>query len=307
MKILENNKKKLIVLTGTTCTGKSLTALNLNDLISSEIISADSMLVYRYFDIGTAKPTKEILSKTKHHLVDIVDPDDEFDAWKFMELSREVIDKSNLNNFIVVGGTQLYIKSLIEGLTFDISKNDDIRKSIVKDLELYGIDHLYSKLKELDSEGAAMISSNDKQRIIRYLEINYMTGQRVSQVFKMKSNQKIQNVDYVKVALSIDRESVNTLINQRVDQMIRDGLVQEVVELKKKYNKKIKPFNSIGYKEISLYLNSEVSLDKAVELIKIRTRQFAKRQRTWLRKDEEIKWFDHVEDLINFCTKYTLS
>ncbi len=307
MKILENNKKKLIVLTGTTCTGKSLTALNLNDLISSEIISADSMLVYRYFDIGTAKPTKEILTKTKHHLVDIVDPDDEFDAWKFMELSREVIDKSNLNNFIVVGGTQLYIKSLIEGLTFDISKNDDIRKSIVKDLELYGIDHLYSKLKELDSEGAAMISSNDKQRIIRYLEINYMTGQRVSQVFKMKSNQKIQNVDYVKVALSIDRESVNTLINQRVDQMIRDGLVQEVVELKKKYNKKIKPFNSIGYKEISLYLNSEVSLDKAVELIKIRTRQFAKRQRTWLRKDEEIKWFDHVEDLINFCTKYTLS
>ena len=307
MKILENNKKKLIVLTGTTCTGKSLTALNLNDLISSEIISADSMLVYRYFDIGTAKPTKEILTKTKHHLVDIVDPDDEFDAWKFMELSREVIDKSNLNNFIVVGGTQLYIKSLIEGLTFDISKNDDIRKSIVKDLELYGIDHLYSKLKELDSEGAAMISSNDKQRIIRYLEINYTTGQRVSQVFKMKSNQKIQNVDYVKVALSIDRESVNTLINQRVDQMIRDGLVQEVVELKKKYNKKIKPFNSIGYKEISLYLNSEVSLDKAVELIKIRTRQFAKRQRTWLRKDEEIKWFNHVEDLINFCTKYTLS
>ena len=307
MKISENNKKKLIVLTGTTCTGKSLTALNLNDLISSEIISADSMLVYRYFDIGTAKPTKEILSKTKHHLVDIVDPDDEFDAWKFMELSREVIDKSNLNNFIVVGGTQLYIKSLIEGLTFDISKNDDIRKSILKDLELYGIDHLYSKLKELDSEGAAMISSNDKQRIIRYLEINYMTGQRVSQVFKMKSNQKIQNVDYVKVALSIDRESVNTLINQRVDQMIRDGLVQEVVELKKKYNKKIKPFNSIGYKEISLYLNSEVSLDKAVELIKIRTRQFAKRQRTWLRKDEEIKWFDHVEDLINFCTKYTFS
>ena len=307
MKISENNKKKLIVLTGTTCTGKSLTALNLNDLISSEIISADSMLVYRYFDIGTAKPTKEILTKTKHHLVDIVDPDDEFDAWKFMELSREVIDKSNLNNFIVVGGTQLYIKSLIEGLTFDISKNDDIRKSIVKDLELYGIDHLYSKLKELDSEGAAMISSNDKQRIIRYLEINYMTGQRVSQVFKMKSNQKIQNVDYVKVALSIDRESVNTLINQRVDQMIRDGLVQEVVELKKKYNKKIKPFNSIGYKEISLYLNSEVSLDKAVELIKIRTRQFAKRQRTWLRKDEEIKWFNHVEDLINFCTIYTLS
>ena len=307
MKILENNKKKLIVLTGTTCTGKSLTALNLNDLISSEIISADSMLVYRYFDIGTAKPTKEILTKTKHHLVDIVDPDDEFDAWKFMELSREVIDKSNLNNFIVVGGTQLYIKSLIEGLTFDISKNDDIRKSIVKDLELYGIDHLYSKLKELDSEGAAMISSNDKQRIIRYLEINYTTGQRVSQVFKMKSNQKIQNVDYVKVALSIDRESVNTLINQRVDQMIRDGLVQEVVELQEKYNKKIKPFNSIGYKEISLYLNSEVSLDQAVELIKIRTRQFAKRQRTWLRKDEEIKWFDHVEDLINFCTKYTFS
>ena len=307
MKISENNKKKLIVLTGTTCTGKTLTALNLNDLISLELLSADSMLVYRYFDIGTAKPTKEILSNTKHHLVDIVDPDDEFDAWKFMELSREVIDKSNLNNFIVVGGTQLYIKSLIEGLTFDISKNDDIRKSIVKDLELYGIDHLYSKLKELDSEGAAMISSNDKQRIIRYLEINYMTGQRVSQVFKMKSNQKIQNVDYVKVALSIDRESVNTLINQRVDQMIRDGLVQEVVELKKKYNKKIKPFNSIGYKEISLYLNSEVSLDKAVELIKIRTRQFAKRQRTWLRKDEEIKWFDHVEDLINFCTKYTLS
>jgi tRNA dimethylallyltransferase len=307
LKISENNKKKLIVLTGTTCTGKSLIALNLNDLISSEIISADSMLVYRYFDIGTAKPTKEILSKTKHHLVDIVDPDDEFDAWKFMELSREVIDKSNLNNFIVVGGTQLYIKSLIEGLTFDISKNDDVRKSIVKDLELYGIDHLYSKLKELDSEGAAMISSNDKQRIIRYLEINYITGQRVSQIFKMKSNQKIQNVDYVKVALSIDRESVNTLINQRVDQMIRDGLVQEVVELKKKYNKKIKPFNSIGYKEISLYLNSEVSLDQAVELIKIRTRQFAKRQRTWLRKDEEIKWFDHVEDLINFCTKYTFS
>ena len=307
MKNSENNKKKLIVLTGTTCTGKSLTALNLHDLIPSEIISADSMLVYRYFNIGTAKPTKKTLSKTKHHLVDIVDPDDEFDAWKFMELSRAVIDESNLNNFIVVGGTQLYIKSLIEGLTFVISKNVDVRRSILSDLESYGTVYMYSKLKEVDPEGAAMISSNDKQRIVRYLEINSITGQRVSQVFKMKSNQKIQNVDYIKVGLSIDRESVNTMINKRVDQMITDGLVEEVVELKRRYNTNIRPFNSIGYKEISLYLNSEMSLEQAVELIKIRTRQFAKRQRTWLRKDKEVKWFNQVEDLINFCTNYTFS
>jgi len=303
LKTLENNKK-LIVLTGTTCSEKSLTSLNLFDLFTSEIISADSMLVYKNFNIGSAKPPKAVLDKVKHHLINIVSPLEDFDAWRYMKMGREIIYNSKVSNHIVVGGTQLYIKSLIEGLSLNMSKNAEIRKSITDDFNSYGIEYIYSKLKAIDSKGASSISPNDKQRIIRYLEINYSTGMRVSEVFSLNDNQRIENVNYIKVALSIEKEQLNDRIDLRVDNMVKDGLVDEVISLRREYPLNIKPFRSIGYMEINRYLNSEISLDQAVELIKIRTKQFAKRQRTWLRKDSEINWFHNLEDLITFCTQY---
>ena len=303
MKTLENNKK-LIVLTGTTCSEKSLTSLNLFDLFTSEIISADSMLVYKNFNIGSAKPPRAVLDKVKHHLINIVSPLEDFDAWRYMKMGREIIYNSKVSNHIVVGGTQLYIKSLIEGLSLNMSKNAEIRKSITDDFNSHGIEYIYSKLKAIDSKGASTISPNDKQRIIRYLEINYSTGMRVSEVFSLNDNQRIENVNYIKVALSIEKEQLNDRIDLRVDNMIKDGLVDEVISLRREYPLNIKPFRSIGYMEINRYLNSEISLDQAVELIKIRTKQFAKRQRTWLRKDSEINWFHNLEDLITFCTQY---
>ena len=306
MKISEN-KKKLIVLTGTTCSEKSSTALNLYDLIKSEIISADSMLVYRDFDIGSAKPPISVRKKVKHHLIDVVSPLEEFNAWEYMRTSREIIKKSEIKNFIIVGGTQLYIKALLEGLDIDISKDNEIRNSIVNDFKNKGLEYLYSKLKKIDPEGAKSISSNDKQRVIRYLEINYSTGMRVSEIFLRNTKQRLQNIRYIKVAMSIEKDYLNKKIDERVDKMIKDGLVDEVKRLREIYPLNIKPFRSIGYLEINKYLNSDITLENAVELIKIRTKQFAKRQRTWLRKDSEINWFDKYEDLITFSTKYGIS
>lgn len=307
MKILENNKKKLIVLTGPTCSGKSSIALNLSDLIPIEIISADSMLVYKDFNIGSAKPSDEILLSRKHHLVNIINPNEDFDAWKYMEMGREIIDVSKSKNFLVVGGTQLYIKSLIEGLTIDISQNKKIRETIYKQLSCKGLDYLYLKLKNIDPDSASRISSRDKQRIIRYLEINQITGLKVSQVFNVKSTQKIRDVDYIKVGLSVRKDDLNLMISDRVEEMMLKGFVNEVEELRNKYSLKLKPFKSIGYKEICDYLDSKITLEDAINLIKTRTRQFAKRQRTWLRKDSEIVWFDEPQDLIEHCIKYVAS
>ena len=304
MKTSEIKKKKLIVLTGPTCSGKSSIAINLSDLIPIEIISADSMLVYKDFNIGTAKPSDKILNLKKHHLINIANPNDNFDAWKYMEMGRKVIDSSKSNNFLVVGGTQLYIKSLIEGLTIDISKNMEIRNSIYEELSSKGLNYLYSKLKKIDLESSLKISQNDKHRIIRYLEINYVTGQNVSKLFNINSIEKIKNVDYIKVGISVDKNALNNMISSRVDEMIEKGLVEEVVNLRKKYSNEIKPFKSIGYKEICDYLDSKITLEDAINLIKIRTRQFAKRQRTWLRKDTEIIWFQETEDLIAHCIDY---
>ena len=305
MKTLEkSNNKKLIVLTGTTCSGKTLTALNLSDLLKTEIISADSMLVYNKFDIGTAKPSKEILNRTKHHLIDIVEPDEHFDAWRYMQLGREVIDNSKLRNLIVVGGTQLYIKSLIEGLSLNIPKDDGIRENILKEVELKGALHVYNKLQELDPQGAASINPNDKQRIVRYLEINYITGLKVSEVFHSRSSERIKNAGHIKVGLSMEKDHLNQMIDERVDSMIARGLIDEVEYLRSIYSEDIKPFKGIGYKEICLYLGGNLKIEEAIALIKIRTKQFAKRQRTWLRKDKEIIWFDQVEDLIRDCIDY---
>jgi len=307
LKISENNKKKLIVLTGPTCSGKSSIALNLSDLIPIEIISADSMLVYKDFNIGSAKPSDQTLSSTKHHLIDIINPNEDFDAWKYMEMGREIIDVSKSKNFLVVGGTQLYIKSLIEGLTIDISQNKQIRETIYEELSSKGLEYLYLKLKNIDPDSALRISPRDKQRIIRYLEINQITGLKVSEVFNVKSSQKIRDVDYIKVGLWVDKDDLNLMISDRVDEMILKGFVNEVEELRNRYSSKLKPFRSIGYKEICDYLDSKITLEDAINLIKIRTRQFAKRQRTWLRKDSEIIWFDEPQDLIEHCIKYVAS
>ena len=294
----------LITVIGPTAIGKTSLAIKLAKHYNTEIISADSMLVYKNFNIGSAKPPKAVLDKVKHHLINIVSPLEDFDAWRYMKMGREIIYNSKVSNHIVVGGTQLYIKSLIEGLSLNMSKNAEIRKSITDDFNSHGIEFIYSKLKAIDSKGASSISPNDKQRIIRYLEINYSTGMRVSEVFSLNDNQRIENVNYIKVALSIEKEQLNDRIDLRVDNMIKDGLVDEVISLRREYPLNIKPFRSIGYMEINRYLNSEISLDQAVELIKIRTKQFAKRQRTWLRKDSEINWFHNLEDLITFCTQY---
>ena len=309
MKTLEKNKlkNKLVVITGPTCSGKTELSLKLASSLSTEIISADSMQVYKGFDIGTAKPEKGILSSIKHHLINIVEANHDFDAWKYMTLARDVINETKLKFLIVSGGTQLYIKSLLEGLTAQASKDIDFRDSMNNQIHEKGIFYLYEQLKKVDPVSAEKISSNDKQRIIRYLEIDYLSKQNKGEPLNLDNKGEIQNCDYIKVGLMIPKSELDLLINKRVDEMVDKGLFNEVEDLAKLYNKDLKPFQSIGYKEAIMYISGDLKKNEAINLIKTKTRQFAKRQNTWLRKDNKMIWFSGADELLDFSRKFLIS
>ena len=296
---MRSNKPRLLVILGPTAIGKSSLAVEIAERINGEILSADSLQVYRYLDIGTAKPSKEEQTQVDHHLIDIIDPDEEFNAGLFREYANSVIGKlaKNRTKLIVVGGTYLYVRVLLHGLIAGVASNKEIRDRFRVLKSSFGAGYFYEKLKSLDPESALRIHSNDYVRIERALESYYITGQKISNLQK-KHGFRDNEYSYLKIGLYDERDAIRKRIEDRVDSMIKNGFVEEVETIRSMgFIPTLKPLQSIGYRQINQYLDEDISLKTAVELIKRDTKRLAKRQMTWLKSDQEINWYRLPEDL----------
>ena len=290
---------KVIVIAGPTCSGKTSLAILLAERLNSEIISADSRQVYKYLDIGTAKPDNEQLEKIKHHFISILEPDESYNVSRFENDALNVIKSLSGRGKIpiVAGGSGLYIKALVDGI-FDVADADEeLRNEFLEKRRLYGNDFLYDELKKVDPESASKMLPQNWKRVMRALEVFYITGKPIG-IHHQEQKREI-NLNFVQYGLRWDRQVLYKNIEQRVDEMISNGLVEETKLMIEKYDKNLNSLNTVGYKEIISYLNNEITLERAVELIKRNTRRYAKRQLTWFRADERIKWFDvkHQKDL----------
>lgn len=298
-------KEKLFILIGPTAVGKTSVSIELAERLNGEIISADSMQIYKYMDIGTAKISKEEMKGIPHYLLDIIYPDESFTVSNYKELATKHITEINEKNKlpIIVGGTGLYINSLVYNLNFaQVEPNEEIRKKLECTRIERGNKYLHDLLKDIDKGSSDRISINDTKRIIRALEIYEITGKTMTEYNK---NFRLPNEDYdlEMICLNMNREKLYQRINYRVDLMIQSGLIDEVkFILDKGYDKNLVSLQGIGYKEIIMYLEDKCSLDEAIEKIKQGSRNYAKRQLTWFRRDNRIRWidvdcFDGVDDI----------
>ena len=283
----------VIVIVGPTCSGKTALAIELASKLKTGIISADSRQVYKYLNIGTAKPTETQLKNVKHHLIDYLNPDEKFNASKFSVEATKVISQLQMEGKIpiVVGGSGLYIKALVYGIIDEVEVDEDYRNELYELRKKYGNEFLYNELKKVDPESADKMLPQNWKRIIRALEVFHLTGKTIG--YFHSTQKKKENYHFKQYGLQWERSKLYKNIDDRVDNMKANGLVDEVKSiLAMGYDKKINALNTVGYKEIISYLENEISLDKAVELIKRNTRHFAKRQLTWFKKDQRIKWFN---------------
>ena len=303
----------VIVIAGPTASGKTRLSIELARLIKGSVVSADSMQIYKYMDIGTAKPGKEEISEIRHYMIDEVEPDENYSVARYRERALECIAEiiREGRRPIVAGGTGLYINSLIYNINFsETICDEDLRKALKAEAEQKGNRYLYEKLVEIDPEAAERIHENDVKRIIRAIEVYTHTQKPISEHIRM-SRLEPPPYRYIVFGLNWDREKLYRRINERVDNMIRDGLVEETRRLVEMgYDKKSTAMQAIGYKEILPYLKGECSLEEAVEILKRNTRRYAKRQMTWFRQIREIIWLDMDEDtdyketaekIINHC------
>jgi len=292
----------VIVILGPTASGKTKLSIELAKDIDGEIVSADSMQIYKYMDIGTAKPTEEEKQGIKHHLIDEITPDEEFSVARFQQLAVKYIDDIiNRGKIpIVCGGTGLYIDSLIYNIEFGDTICDwEFRERLRKEALEKGNEYLHNKLKEIDPEAAEKIHMNNVKRVIRAIEVYTYTHKTISMLQKESRNNPSKYKFYV-FGLSMGREKLYERINQRVDRMIEKGLVQEVKKLMEMgYDKSTIAMQGIGYKEILSYLRGEISFDEAVYLLKRNTRRYAKRQFTWFNRMKDVHWInlDETHDL----------
>lgn len=286
-------KPKLVIVLGPTGVGKSEVAVDLALQVDGEIINADSQLVYRYMDIGTAKPPAWVREKAAHHLIDVVDPDGEFNAALYRESALKVIQEitARRQRAIVCGGSGLYLRALTQGLFVGPAKNPEVRSRLETEAQAKGLDVLYERLRRVDPDATHWIHPNDRYRIIRALEVFELTGKGMSR-WQKEHGFKESAFELLKIGLNRERQELYGLINQRCDEMIARGLVEEVQGLVKRgFSLDLPALQSVGYRQIGLYLGGGLSLDEAVALIKRNTRHLAKRQLTWFRADKEIRWF----------------
>jgi tRNA dimethylallyltransferase len=288
-------ERRIIVLVGPTCSGKTSLGILLAEKLKTEIISADSRQIYKYLNIGTAKPTDIELKRVKHHFINLLKPDEDYNVSKFendsLEVCRKLLSKNNpaAAGPIVVGGSGLYIKALIDGIIDIVETDDEYRKQLIDLKEKYGNEFLHNELKKVDKISAENIHPNFWKRVMRALEVYHLTGKPIWQHYK-EQKRKI-DFDFVQHGLMLDRKILYENIESRVDTMIEDGLVEEVKNiLSKGFNKNLNSLNTVGYKEIISYLENEITLERAVELIKRNTRRYAKRQITWFNADDRIIW-----------------
>lgn len=285
-------ERTVIVIAGPTCTAKSSLGLILANRLNTEIISADSRQIYKYLDIGTSKPDKKILSEIKHHFIDELEPTEEFNVSRFEKLSLSIFEKlfAAAKIPIVVGGSGLYVRALVDGL-FEIEDNDEDYREHLFDLRKNnGNEFLYEKLKSIDPDAAAKMLPQNWKRVMRALEVYHLTGRKISDLHKEYKREI--NIKYYQFGLDWERNILYERINNRVDEMIKNGLVEEVQSLLENgFSKDLNALNTVGYKEIISYLDKKISFERAVESIKRNTRHFAKRQLTWFNADKRIHWF----------------
>ena len=301
-------KKPMIILSGPTAVGKTALSIALAKKVNGSIISADSMQVYKYMDIGSAKITKEEMDGVKHYLVDVLMPEEEFHIVRFQQMAKEALNEiySEGKIPIIVGGTGFYIQSLIYDIDFENQDADEAYRKELEDFaKTHGNDVLHERLKEVDPVSYETIHANNVKRVIRALEFYHLTGTPISQ-HNENERQKESPYNFAYFVLTDDRETIYSRIDKRVDIMMEHGLLDEVKRLKEMgYHKKMVSMQGLGYKEILDYLDGVYSLEEAVYIIKRETRHFAKRQLTWFRREREICWMDkskynqNEEELLN--------
>ena len=295
MNNLNKDQKPLLILAGPTAVGKTKLSIELAKRLSAEIISADSMQVYRFMNIGTAKITKEEMQGVPHHLIDCIDPRDEWNVMKFKRAAKQCINDiySRGNLPFIVGGTGFYIQALLYDIEFThYAQEQEVLSSIREDLELFceekGEELLHLELSRVDPDSAASIHKNNKKRVIRALEYYRQTGVPFS-VHNREQRERVSPYSFLYFVLDDERNTIYKQIDHRVDQMIKRGLLDEVENLMQMgYQKELISMQGLGYKELFRYFNKEILLEEAVSIIKRDTRHFAKRQLTWFRREKEL-------------------
>lgn len=294
--------QKVVVICGPTASGKTALSIELAKKINGEIVSADSMQIYDEMNIGTAKPDQEEMQGIKHYLIGNIKPTKRYSVSEFKKNAisaiKEIISKEKMP--IVVGGTGLYVNSLVYGIDYpEIQTNLEYRKELEKIVEEKGLQYLFEKAIEIDKEAMKNISPNDKKRILRVLEIYKETGKTKTELERESRKNGIP-YDYKIFAINMPREILYDRINRRVDIMIEKGLIDEVSSLYEKYGESLlTSMQAIGYKEVVEFLKGNCTKEEMIEKIKMETRRYAKRQLTWFRKIENIQWLDGLNDIQN--------
>ena len=296
--MIDTEKKPLIILTGPTAVGKTKASIGLAKAIGGEIISADSMQVYRHMDIGSAKITKEEMADVPHYLIDVLEPKEEFHVVRFQQMAKaamtDIYSRGKIP--IIVGGTGFYIQALLYDIDFTENEGDSVYREKLEALaKEKGAAYLHGQLAMVDPKSAEEIHANNIKRVIRALEFYHQTGQKISE-HNERERQKESPYQFCYFVLNDRRECLYERIDQRVDQMIRNGLVQEVQTLKERgCTKQMVSMQGLGYKEIFSYLEGDCSLEEAVYIIKRDTRHFAKRQLTWFKRERDVIWVQKDE------------
>lgn len=290
----DQTSPRIILIAGPTAVGKTALSLELAVRLGTEIVNADSMQVYRYMDIGTAKPTARERALTAHHLLDVVNPDEPFDAAGYVHLARPVLAELHRRGKVplVVGGTGLYMKVLTRGICEAIPGDPEVRKQLTREEEERGLAALHGELTHIDPPMGARLHPNDRQRILRAIEVFRLTGRPLSE---WQAQHCFGESPYrtIKVFLYREREELYERINRRVHTMMEQGFYDEVRSLLDRgFGPELKPMQSLGYKQLVQHIQGALSLDRAVYEIQRETRRYAKRQITWFRADPEFQWFD---------------
>lgn len=288
-----SEKIKAIVLLGPTAVGKSEIAVELAEKINAEIVSADSMQVYRHMDIGTAKPSGEMTRRVRHHMLDVALPDEIYNVARYyidaLDCIRDIHTRGK--HVLVVGGAGMYLKRLISGIFTGSGHDPLIRKKLEEQAKTKGIEHLFNKLKEIDPVSAKRIHPNNKQRVLRALEVYEISGKPIS-VWQEEKTAPDQMIKYIKVGLNLSKNDLYQRIDQRLDAMLACGLVREVEFLQKRFQLTPTVRKAVGYKEILMHLDGKIGLEEAKSEIKKSTRMLVKKQLTWFSNDDSISWFN---------------
>lgn len=294
----EMEKRPLIIITGPTAVGKTELSIKLSKAVGGEIISADSMQVYRHMDIGSAKVTKEEMDGVPHHLIDVLEPWEDFNVVVFQQMANKALEGIYARGAvpIIAGGTGFYIQALLYSVDFkENPEGRQIREELEALVREKGAEYLHQCLYRVDPESAAAIHSHNVKRVIRALEYYRQTGQKIS-VHNQEERQKKSSFSFAYYVISMDRSRLYERIDQRVDQMLAHGLVEEVERLKAMgCHRGMVSMQGLGYKEILDYLDGKCSLEEAVYILKRDTRHFAKRQLTWFKRERDVRWM-HLED-----------